>query len=410
MPRGGQLTLKATSRLGLTFVLLTVVTALACAPAWSFSEKRLTARAAFLVNAETGEILYQRRPDRELPPASTTKVLTALVALNHAKLNDRFAASEAASQVTSLKLGLQPGQTMSVEDLLYSALLYSANDAAMVLAEGVGHSVDGFAEMMTHRAREMGAQNSQFKNPHGLTEVGHYTTARDLALIFTHAMQNGSFRTIVHTKWKWVDLISASHPEHVKKLPVRNKNRLLWSFNGALGGKTGYTRAARRCFVGAASRHGVTLVVSILGSNSLWRDARSLLEFGFSHYAPIQVTENSSDAPAKLTDSDEEYLIQVGSFQDEDRAESVRQNISKGGFDVFVQKASLAEGPTAYRVRVGPYSEWSQAKAAARELERKRGLNTVIFQAVTSPEPPPATPKIPFPDDVWSGKKHLFQD
>jgi len=402
MAQGAKNILKLRIQLGLALCLITVVIALPFAPAWAFSEKQLTARAAFLLNADTGEILYQRRPDRPLPPASTTKILTALVALDKARLEDRLAASEAASQVTSLKLGLQPGQTMSVEDLLYSALLYSANDAAVVLAEGIGHSVEGFAEIMTRRAKELGAENSQFRNPHGLTEVGHYSTARDLALIFSHAMQIESFRTIVHTKWKWVDLISAGNHERVKRLPVRNKNRLLWNFDGAVGGKTGYTQAARRCFVGAATRHGVTLVVSILGSGSVWRDARSLLDFGFSTYTQTAVTENP-------TEPEEGYIVQVGSFQDEERAESFRQNISKGGFDVFVQKASMEAGPTAYRVRVGPYAEWDKAKAAARELERKRGLNTVIFQSLAAPEPTNPAP-VPFSDDVWKGKRHLLGD
>ena len=358
------------------------------------------------MNAATGEVLFQRHADRALPPASTTKVLTALVALEKAGLEDRLAATETASEVTSLKLGLQPGQTMSVEDLLYSALLYSANDASVVLAEGIGNSVEGFAEIMTQRAREIGAQNSQFKNPHGLTAVGHYSSARDLALIFNRAMENQDFRNIVQTKWKWVNLYSTKNTNRAKKLPLRNKNRLLWNLEGAVGGKTGYTHAAKRCFVGAATRDGVTLIVSILGSRSMWRDAKSLLEYGFSEYSGQQVATPPSDSDE---DSDEQYTVQIGSFQDQERAESFRNKISKGGFDVFVQEASLGEGPTAYRVRIGPYSKWNQAEEAARELERKRGLNTVIFHSPL-PASPADSPKDPFPDGVWTGKKHLFKD
>ncbi len=380
--------MKAKKQFGFTFIVVILVGILTHSTGWSFSEKRLTARAAFLMNATTGEVLFQRQPDRPLPPASTTKVMTALVALEKAELKDRMAATETASQVTRLKLGLRPGQTMSVEDLLYSTLLYSANDASMVLAEGIGSSVGGFAEMMTQRAKEIGAQNSQFKNPHGLTAIGHYSSARDLALIFNRAMENQDFRNIVQTKWKWVNLYTTKNSNRVKKLPVRNKNRLLWNFKGAVGGKTGYTRAAKRCFVGSATRNGVTLIVSILGSRSLWRDARSLLEYGFNEPSEQRGSVPPSESYEK---SDDQYMVQIGSFQDQERAESFRSKISKGGFDVFVQKAFLIDGPTAYRVRVGPYSRWNQANRAARKLERKRGLNTVIFLS-PSPSSPSDSP------------------
>ena len=358
------------------------------------------------MNSNTGEILYQRNANRTLPPASTTKVLTALLALESGKLDDLLPVSEGASQVTSLKLGLYPGQTMSVEDLLYSALLYSANDASVVLAEGFGESVRDFTARMTGRARKIGALNSRFKNPHGLTEVGHYSTARDLALIFNEAMKNEHFRTIVRTKLKWVKLITVR--KRVKKLPVKNKNRLLWNFEGAVGGKTGYTRAARRCFVGAATRGGVSLVVSILGSRSLWRDARSLLEHGFRNYPELHASNNTS-RERKRDATQEAYMVQIGSFRDQHRAESLRRKISKGGIDAIVQKASLASGPTAYRVRVGPYSKWNQAEKAAQELEKKRGLRTVIFLSYSSTAPTTKS-EVRFPDNVWMGKTHLFKD
>lgn len=358
------------------------------------------------MNANTGEVLYQRNANRTLPPASTTKVLTALLALESGKLDDYLPVSKAASQVSSLKLGLYPGQTMSVDDLLYSALLYSANDASVVLAEGFGETVGGFTARMTRRARKIGALNSRFKNPHGLTEVGHYSTARDMALIFNEAMKNEHFRTIVRTKLKWVKLITAR--KRVKKLPVKNKNRLLWNFDGAIGGKTGYTRAARRCFVGAAKRDGVSLVVSILGSRSLWRDARSLLEYGFRRHPELHASNNTSgEREGDATQVG--YMVQIGSFRDQHRAESLRKKMSKGGIDAIVQKASLANGPTAYRVRVGPYSKWNQAEKAAQELQQKRGLRTVIFLSHPSTAPT-ARSAVRFPDNVWLGKTHLFKE
>jgi len=349
--------------------LCTVVAVLAIlvstSSAWSLSPKRLTARAAFVMSADTGAVLFQRKAELRLPPASTTKVVTALVALEHKQLHDHLPVSRRASQVMSLKLGLRPGQTMSVQDLLYSTLLYSANDASVVLAEGIGKSVQGFAKMMTEKARELGAENSHFKNPHGLTAPGHYSSAKDLALIFNHAMENPEFSTIVQTKWKKVDLFAAGKMKRVKTLPLRNKNRLLWNYKGAIGGKTGYTRAARRCFVGAATRHGVTLVVSVLGSRNLWRDTKRLFEYGFQKDQAI--------------DSSAAFMVQVASFRDEGRAESLRNKIAKGGYKTTVHKFNPQNGDTAYRVRIGPYLQWIDAKKVARKLERKKGMKPMIF-------------------------------
>ncbi len=320
------------------------------------------------MNADTGAVLFERRAELGLPPASTTKVVTALVALEHKQLHDHLPVSRTASKVNSLKLGLRPGQTMSVQDLLYGALLYSANDATVVLAEGIGESVEGFAEMMTQKARQLGAENSHFKNPHGLTARGHYSSAKDLALIFNHAMENPDFRTIVQTKWKKVYLFAAGKMKRVKTLPLRNKNRLLWNYKGAMGGKTGYTRAARKCYVGAATRDGVTLVVSVLGSRNLWRDTKRLLEFGFKN-------------KSRSIDSSAAFMIQVASFRDKDRAESLRNKIAKGGYKTYVHKFDPQHGETAYRVRIGPYSQWNHAKRVARKLEHKRGMKPMIFLA-----------------------------
>ena len=322
------------------------------------------------MNAKTGAVLFQRKAELGLPPASTTKVVTAMVALEHKQLHDHLSVSSGASKVMSLKLGLRPGQTMSVQDLLYSALLYSANDASVVLAEGIGESVEGFAEMMTQKARQLGAENSHFKNPHGLTARGHYSSAKDLAVIFKHAIKNPYFRTIVQTKWKKVDLFTAGEMKRVKTLPLRNKNRLLWNYEGAIGGKTGYTRAARRCYVGAVRRDGVTLVVSVLGSRNLWRDTKRLLEFGFRN-------------KSRSIDSSAAFTVQVASFRNEKRAESLRNKIAKGGYKTYVHKFDPRDGATAYRVRIGPYSRWNHAKRVARKLEHKRGIKPMIF--LTSP-------------------------
>ncbi len=362
------------------------------------------------MDGATGQVLYQREPDLPLPPASTTKILTAIVAIERGKLHDRLRVSKRTRRVPSLRIGLRPGQSMSVQDLLYSALLYSANDASIVLAEGIGGSVERFAEMMTLKAREIGAINSRFANPHGLTAPGHYSTARDIALIFNYAVNNPDFRAIVQTKWKTVNLFPAGKfTKRVRRIPLRNKNRLLWNFDGAIGGKTGYTRAARRCFVGGVSRNGVTLIVSILGSRNLWRDARRLLEYGFQNYETLKVVPptpalslsdgqlvTSQEKPSSPLFSWEEekkvrssngYMVQVASFREQDRAESLQKRIMEGGYQAFLEAAPLNNGETTYRVRVGPYSQLIHAQEAARKIESKSGLRGIIIPASSPAQP-----------------------
>ncbi|MBI2539260.1 MAG: D-alanyl-D-alanine carboxypeptidase, partial [Deltaproteobacteria bacterium] len=339
----------------MTPVLTLVVFSLLASPVWSFfSEESLTARSAFLLDLTTGQVLYQREPDLPLPPASTTKIVTAIVALeSNRRGKDLLSVTKTATRVPSSKLYLRPGQTMSVEDLLYGLLLSSANDASLVLAEGIAGSVERFAEMMTDKAREIGAANSRFTNPHGLTAPEHYSTARDMALLFNYAMKNPTFREIVQTKTSSVSSISAGKVRKVRHIQVRNHNRLLWSFEGAIGGKTGYTHAAQKCFVGAVSRNGVTLIVSMLGSRDLWGDTRRLLEYGLENYETLRVAARpaapsrsggqvafASDKPSTPLLSWEEekaihsvngYLLQVASFRERERAESLQKSITEGG-------------------------------------------------------------------------------
>ncbi|MEE8076459.1 MAG: D-alanyl-D-alanine carboxypeptidase [Candidatus Binatia bacterium] len=337
----------------------------------------MTARAAFLVNAATGQVLYQRNPDLKLPPASATKVATAIVALEHGELHDKLRVSKKVREVPSLRIGLRRGQSMSIQDLLYSALLYSANDASVVLAEGIAGSVADFAVLMTRKAHELGAKNTQFKNPHGLTAPGHFSSARDMALIFTYAMKNPDFRTIVQTKRKTVRLITAGRKKRVRRIPLRNKNRLLWSFKGAIGGKTGYTRAAKKCFVGAVARNGVTLVVSILGSRALWTDAKRLLDYGFR--TQIQTQTQRVRSPNG-------FIIQVASFLGQDQADSLRKRFEKNGYHTYIEKSYPNNGQTTYRVRIGPYAKWIHAQNAARELESRNGVKAIILFTSSAPQ------------------------
>lgn len=371
-------------------------------------EEDLTARAMLLMDARTGKILYQKDADLSLPPASTTKVLTAIMALESGrKPKEVLTVSKAATRVPASKLYLKPGQTISIEDLLYAILLSSANDASMVLAEGIGDSVERYTDMMTKKAHEIGATNTNFTNPHGLTAADHYSTARDLAVIFRYAMRNPTFREIVQTKISSVSSITPGRKKaKTRRISVRNHNLLLWNFDGAIGGKTGYTHAAQKCFVGAVERDGVTLIVSILGSRNLWGDTRRLLQYGFENYETLKTatqlagtagqsaarSERISTLAVKPQEKEppgagaEGYVLQVASFREPERAQSLQKMFSDRGFEVFVERITVKEGEITYRVRIGPYAEFLEAQEMAREIVEQSGYRPLILPMPASLE------------------------
>ena len=354
------------------------------------------------MDAATGKILYKKEADLRLPPASTTKVVTAILALESGrKLKDSLTVSKDATRVPASKLYLRPGQSLTIEELLYGIMLASANDASMVLAEGIGGSVERFAELMSKKAHEIGATNSHFTNPHGLTAPDHYSSARDMAVLFRYAMKSPTFREIVQTKFSSVRTTAVVRKKVVpRRISVRNHNRLLWGYDGALGGKTGYTHAAQKCFVGAVQRNGVTLIVSILGARDQWGDTKRLLEYGFDNYETLKAPQPAGKSatseqqvgvrsdristlmvkpPENQAKLSEGYVLQVGSFRERDRAESLSREMAEKGFEVFVEPSPVSRSETAYRVRVGPYAELLAAQETAQEIFTKSGLRALIL-------------------------------
>lgn len=255
-----------------------------------FGQPEIAARAAVLMNPATGEILFSKEPHLRLPPASTTKILTALVILEHLDPNARILVSPQAASAPPSRIGLHAGEAVLTQDLLYGLLLKSGNDAAETLAEGAGGSIYGFAELMNAKAEQIGAHDSHFMNPHGLPNEDHYSTAYDLALIFRQAMTHPLLADIVRTRSAALRIEagnSGPYGDNWRMVPVQSHNRLLASYEGARGGKTGFTLKARHCFVGEVDRGGVRLVVAILNSPNrgvLWQDARTLLDYGFARY------------------------------------------------------------------------------------------------------------------------------
>jgi len=235
-------------------------------------------RAAVVMDASTGKILYAKNPNLRLPPASTTKLMTAIVVMERADLSDIVTISRKASCIAPHKAGFKKGDKVTIETLLYAALLGSANDAAVALAEATAGSEARFVRLMNKKAVAIGAKNTRFINPHGLPGSGQYTTAFDLSRIMIYALRYPKLKEIIGTR-----VVKVS-TENGNDIFLKNTNKLLWYEEDLVGGKTGYTRSARHCFVCAAERDKDTVVVALLGSPSrqnLWKESDMLVENGF---------------------------------------------------------------------------------------------------------------------------------
>lgn len=238
-----------------------------------------SARSAVLIERQTGQVLLSHNADEALPMASTTKVMTALLALEKGNLDDVVTVGRNAYGVpgTSIYLGL--GEKITLRDLLYGLMLSSGNDAAVAIAEHIGGDVESFCGMMTQRARELGCTQTKFLTPHGLPCDGHHTTAKELALIAREAMQYPLFREIVSTR-------RASIPWEGRNYHriLNNKNRLLSDYEGATGIKTGYTKAAGRCLVFGAKRDDMEVIGVVLNCGNWFDEAVRLMDMGFERY------------------------------------------------------------------------------------------------------------------------------
>ena len=211
--------------------------------------------------------------------ASCTKIMTALLALENSELSEEVTAGKNAHGVTGTSLYLSEGETLSMEQLLYGLMLRSGNDASVAIAEHIAGSVQEFAGMMNRRAEELNA-DANFINPHGLDAEGHKASALGLARIMREALKNEHFRTITGTKRKIIPWVGNEYSR-----VLENKNRLLTSYEGTTGGKTGYTSKAGRCLVFSAERDGMELIGAVLGCPNWFDEAEKLLDYGFEHYA-----------------------------------------------------------------------------------------------------------------------------
>ncbi len=232
------------------------------------------------MDGQTGRVLYEKAADEQSLIASTTKIMTALVVCEQCNVLSRVRIPGEAVGIEGSSMYLKEGEVLTVQELLYGLMLRSGNDAAVALAIYCGGTVEGFAELMNDKARALGMNNSHFVNPNGLDTPGHYSTARDLAILAAYAMDNPIFARTVSAK-------SVRFGDRV----LQNHNKLLWQVEGADGVKTGYTKAAGRILVSSASRQGRRLIAVTINDGNDWQDHKTLLERGFQDYTlytPIQ--------------------------------------------------------------------------------------------------------------------------
>ncbi|MGI5838311.1 MAG: D-alanyl-D-alanine carboxypeptidase family protein [bacterium] len=260
-------------------LLLTVTAPASAAPV-------VNTRAAILMDAATGMIIYQENAFARLPPASTTKIMTAVLALENGDMGAQVTTSRRAANTEGSSIWLQEGETLTLQEMLYGMLLKSGNDASVAIAEHVAGQESEFVRRMNRRAREIGAFNTCFVNPNGLPAPGHYSTAYDLAVIARHALRDPRFAAIVKTEETHI-----SWPGQPWERRLRTTNKLLTLFEGADGVKTGTTSEAGQCLVASATRANQQLIAVLLHSSNRWQDAVALLEYGFNRFCLLTAAE-----------------------------------------------------------------------------------------------------------------------
>lgn len=283
----------------------------------------VSAKSAVLIDTMTGGVLYEKNAYQQLPMASTTKIMTAICALEAGNLDETFEIHPSAVGVEGSSIYLAHGETMTLRDLVYGLMLNSGNDAAVAIAMQVSGSVENFAALMNETAAKIGVQDTHFQNPNGLDDPQHYTTAYDLAQITRYGMQIPEFAEIVSTKSK---RIPWQNKENGRLL--NNHNKMLSLYEGADGVKTGYTKKDGRCLVSSATRNGFQCIAVTLNAPNDWNDHTQMLNFAFDNYALYPVIQAG------------DYLRTVAVAQGEQQEIGV---VAQGSLDIPAKKGSTPE-------------------------------------------------------------------
>lgn len=305
-------------RICLTWILVCLVSV--AGTLWVYGETtdaeeredlNLHARAAVLMDGENGRLLYGENEDTPMAMASTTKIMTCLIALENSKMDDVVVISEYAASMPDVQLDAVAGDSFYMKDLLYSLMLESHNDVAVAVAEHVGGSEEGFAAMMNQRAKELGCEQTNFVTANGLDAEAHYTTAAELAKITVEAIKNEKLIDIINTPF-----YSFTNVEGTRQYQVNNKDTFLQLMDGAFGVKTGFTNDAGYCFVGALERDEKTLISVVLGSgwppnkNYKWQDTSMLMNYGLEKYEKKDIGKENIDVGLlEIQDGIKEYVL-----------------------------------------------------------------------------------------------------
>lgn len=264
----------------------------------------VSAQSAVLIDCSSQNILYAKNHNEKMGMASTTKIMTALVAAENYELKKTVKVAPEAVGIEGSSIYLYEGESLTMEELLYSLLLQSANDAAAAIAIAVAGNTEKFADMMNDRAKEMGLRDTHFTNPHGLSDDEHYTTAYDLAVISAHALRNEIVREIVSTYKKAIPIDSDCNAR-----VLVNHNKMLKLYDGAIGVKTGFTKKTGRCLVSAAERDGLAVVAVTLNASDDWNDHTKMLDFGFENYESLLIAAPEGFTyTLPVTGGNEEYV------------------------------------------------------------------------------------------------------
>ncbi|RDW22010.1 D-alanyl-D-alanine carboxypeptidase family protein [Oceanobacillus chungangensis] len=256
----------------------------------------VSANNAVLIEQSTGRVLYEKDAYEQASIASITKIMTALIAIESGKMDEKAKTSRKAIYTEGSSIYLEQGEKMKLEDLVYGLMLRSGNDAAVAIAEHVGESEEGFVFLMNEKAKWLGMNNTNFENPHGLDSDNHYSSAYDMALLMQYAMKNEKFRTITGAN---------SFRSENRSYSWVNKNRLLTQlYEPTNGGKTGFTKKTGRTLVSSASKDGMDLIVVTLNAPDDWRDHINLYEWGFEHYQ-LETLSKEGNVTYKLGNSEE---------------------------------------------------------------------------------------------------------
>lgn len=323
----------------------------------SFTEP-LTARAAILIEASTGKVLYEKDADSRQYPASTTKMATVLAAMDNVHLEDTVLVSANAAQTEGSSMRLKAGDRIKVKDLLYGIMLESANDGTVALAEHIAGSVPAFAEKMNQKAKEIGVVHTNFVNSSGLPDENHYTTAHDLARIAAYGLKQPLFREIVSTKYRTIWWVGTS-----RSAVLENTNELLGVYPGCIGVKTGYTKAAGDCLVAAAERDGVCLIAVVLHSDDRWQETSHLLDYGFDNVkAELAYTKEELAGNVRVHFSDR-FAVPV---MPEREVKYPVSDADRSLFSIAVALPSFVEAPLQKGIQVGSI----QVLYCGREIDR----------------------------------------